>query len=73
MFFPLKEKKYILPMYQNKTQSVENKLFFNDFKRRRMELSLRLKFEDKYAEDKKYCKVRDHRHFTGEYRIAVHI
>ena len=24
------------------------------------------KFEDKYIEDKKYCKVRDHCHYTGE-------
>ena len=26
------------------------------------------KFEEKYANDKKYHKVRDHRHYTGEYR-----
>ena len=25
-------------------------------------------FEDKYSEDKKYCKVRDHCHYTVEYR-----
>ena len=24
------------------------------------------KFEDKYAKDKKYCKVKDHCHYTGE-------
>ena len=30
------------------------------------------KFEKKYLEDKKYCKVRDHCHHTGEYRGAVH-
>ena len=26
------------------------------------------KLEDKYARDKKYCKVRDHCHYLGEYR-----
>ena len=29
-------------------------------------------FEDKYSEDKKYCKVRDHCHYTVEYRGAPH-
>ena len=30
------------------------------------------KFENKILKDKKYCKVRDHCHYTGEYRDAVH-
>ena len=30
------------------------------------------KFEDKYANNKKYCKVRDHCHYTGEQRGAEH-
>ena len=30
------------------------------------------KFKDKYVKDKKYCKVRDHCHYTDEYRIAAH-
>ena len=29
-------------------------------------------FEDKYAADKKYCKVRDYCNYTGEYRGAAH-
>ena len=30
------------------------------------------KFENKCFKDKKYCKVRDHCHFTGEDRSALH-
>ena len=30
------------------------------------------KFENKYLRDKKYCKVRDHCHYIGEYRGAVY-
>ena len=30
------------------------------------------KFENKYAKHKKYCKVRDHCHYTGEYSGATH-
>ena len=30
------------------------------------------RFENKYLNDKKYCKVRDHCHYAGEYRGAVH-
>ena len=30
------------------------------------------KFEDKYLKDKKYRKVRDYCHYTGEYRGAAH-
>ena len=29
------------------------------------------KFEDKHVQDKKYCKVRDHRNDAGEYRGTV--
>ena len=30
------------------------------------------KFEDKHANDNKYCRVRDHLHYTVEYRGAAH-
>ena len=30
------------------------------------------KFEDKYLEDEKYCKVQDYCHYIGEYRCAAH-
>ena len=30
------------------------------------------KFENKYLKDKKYTKLRDHSHYTGEYTGAVH-
>ena len=36
MFCILKKKKYVQHMFQNKTQIVKNKVFFNDSKTRRM-------------------------------------
>ena len=29
-------------------------------------------FEQKYTNDKNYCKVKDHCHYTGKYRGATH-
>ena len=34
--------------------------------------SCKEKLKNEYVKDKKYCKVRDHCHYTGEYRGAVH-
>ena len=34
--------------------------------------SCKEKFENKSVKDKKYCKVRDHCHYTGEFKGAVH-
>ena len=33
---------------------------------------MRQKIENKHLKDKEYCKVRDHWHYTGEYRGAAH-
>ena len=30
------------------------------------------KIEDKRADDKKYCQIRDHCHYSGEYRGVEH-
>ena len=30
------------------------------------------KFKNEYVKNKKYCKFRDHCHYTGEYRGAPH-
>ena len=30
-----------------------------------------VKQKDKHAKDKRYCKVRDHSHYTGKYRGAA--
>ena len=35
-------------------------------------LYFKVKLEDKYLKDKKYCKVRDHCHYAGGYRSAAH-
>ena len=31
-----------------------------------------VKKEDNHAQNKKYCKVRDHWHYTREYSVAAH-
>ena len=35
-------------------------------------MKMKEKIENKYVKDKKYHKLRDHCHYTGEYRGAVH-
>ena len=45
------------------------------FKKCKMQKSVVLakkKIENKYVKDKKYCKVRDHCHYTGEYSGDAH-
>ena len=44
--------------------NVQQKSYQNAFKK------FYKKFEDKHAKDKNYCKVRDHCHYTDEYRGA---
>ena len=52
-----------MKLLTNKQQnSYENTIFFN----------IRTgKFVAKYAKDKKYCKVKDHCHYTSEYKGAA--
>ena len=35
-------------------------------------MKMKEKIENKYVKDKKYHKLRDYCHYTGEYRGAVH-
>ena len=39
---------------------------WNHIKTQKSVIFVRKKFENKYVKDKKYCKVRDHCHYTGE-------
>ena len=46
-----------------------------NFKKEKMKLITKEQqesYEHKYVKDKKYCKVRDRCHYTGEYRGAAH-
>ena len=56
-----KEKMKLLTKEQQKSN--ENRKIFYICKQ---------KFKNKYLKDKKYLKVRDHYHYTGEYRGAAH-
>ena len=56
------EKKKIRSLTKEQQESNENAKIYPICKKR---------FEDKYAKDKKYCKVRDHYHYTGQYRGAA--
>ena len=42
------------------------------YKNKNLRYICKEKFENKYLKDKKYRKVRDHCHYTGEYRGTVH-
>ena len=39
---------------------------WNHIKMQKSVIFVRKKFENKYVKDKKYCKFRDHCHYTGE-------
>ena len=59
--FSFKRKKLKL-LTKEQQESYENAKIYYIFKE---------KFENKYVKDKKYCKARDHCHYTGEYRGAT--
>ena len=43
------------------------------YKNAKIDYTCKEKSDNKYLKDKKYCKVTDHCHYTGEYRGAAHI
>ena len=43
----------------------------NHMKMQKSVIFVKDKIKTKYVKDKKYCKVRDHCHYTGEYGGAV--
>ena len=67
----------------------EHTIKINNFKKKKINLSTieqqesykiakicyicKKKFENKYMRDKKYCKVRDHSLYTGEYIVVLWI
>ena len=55
-FFFLKKKKLLT--------NEQQKSYWNE----KISYVCKEKFEDKYAKGKNYCKVRNHCHYTGEYR-----
>ena len=56
----MKEKKFIL-----------TKEYYVSYENARLCYICNEKWENKYVKDKKYCKVRDHCYYTGEYRGTV--
>ena len=60
IYFFLKKKKLSIKEYQKSYENAKFCYICNE------------KFENKYLKDKKYCKFRDHSHYTGEYRDTAH-
>ena len=53
--------------FKNKKWTDKQKKLYNN-----AEIIDKEKFEHQYNKDKKYCKVTDHCHYTGEYRGDAH-
>ena len=58
--------------FKIKKQSYKQISSKNHLKMQKSVIFVKKDFQNKYLEDKKYGKVGDHCHYTGEYRGAAH-